>query len=235
MNHIFFQKITEHELFTCVVIALIFITSLLVGFSTLTHDPAKIEFINSSYSFLTALFILELSLRFLGLEKKRDFITPWNIFDFVIILLSLLPNFIDSSILVMRLLRIFRILKIFSFIPELNFIIKATFLSLKRCFYVVILIFIIFYIYAALGTSFFSSTHPELWGDIFLSMLSLLQVLTLSGWELIMLDLQSTYPYSWIYFLTFIFITSVVFLNLLVALMVDAISGAKKEKDTTAL
>ena len=44
----------------------------------------------------------------------------WNIFDSLIVLISLVPIPNNSSFLVLRLLRIFRVLRLISVIPELK-------------------------------------------------------------------------------------------------------------------
>ena len=91
-------------------------------------------------------------------------------------------------------------LRIISVVPELKKIIEALLSSVKRVFYVGLLLFIILYIYATIGSILFSTNIPERWGDVGVAMITLFQVLTLSSWEQVMLPLQDVYWWAWIYF-----------------------------------
>ena len=137
-----------------------------------------------------------------------------------------IPN--NSSFLLLRLLRVFRVLRIISVIPELKLIIEALLSSIKRVFYVGLLLFIILYIYATIGSILFNNDIPQRWSDVGVSMITLFQVLTLSSWEQVMLPLQETYWWSWIYFFSFIIICGITMLNLLIAILVDVVINQKK-------
>ncbi len=125
-------------------------------------------------------------------------------------------------------MRVFRVLRIISVIPELKKIIEALLSSVKRVFYVGLLLFIILYIYATIGSILFSTNIPERWGDVGVSMITLFQVLTLSSWEQVMLPLQDVYWWAWIYFFSFIIICGITMLNLLIAVLVDVVINQKK-------
>ena len=152
----------------------------------------------------------------------------WNIFDTLIVLISLIPIPNNSSFLLLRLLRVFRVLRIISVVPELKKIIEALLSSVKRVFYVGLLLFIILYIYATIGSILFSTNIPERWGDVGVAMITLFQVLTLSSWEQVMLPLQDVYWWAWIYFFSFIIICGITMLNLLIAILVDVVINQKK-------
>ena len=95
-------------------------------------------------------------------------------------------------------------------------------------FYVSLLLFIILYIYATIGSILFSEDIPERWSDLGVSMITLFQVLTLSSWEQVMLPLQDIYWWAWIYFFSFINICGITMLNLLIAVLVDVVINQKK-------
>ena len=162
-------------------------------------------------------------------QKKNEFFkNGWNIFDTLIVLISLIPIPNSSSYLLLRLLRVFRVLRIISVIPELKLIIEALLGSVKRVFYVSLLLFIILYIYATIGSILFSNEIPQRWNDLGVSMITLFQVLTLSSWEQVMLPLQEVYWWAWIYFFSFIIICGITMLNLLIAVLVDVVINQKK-------
>ena len=81
--------------------------------------------------------------------------------------------------------------------------------------------FIIFYIYAAVGSTFFAKVNPELWGDIAISMLTLFRVMTFEDWTDVMYETMAVYGWSWIYYLTFIFFTAFAFLNMVIGIVVN--------------
>ena len=160
--------------------------------------------------------------------KINFFKNGWNVFDSLIVLISLIPIPNNSSYLLLRLLRIFRVLRIISVVPELKKIIEALIDSIKRVFYVSLLLFIILYVYATIGSILFSEDMPSRWNDVGISLITLFQVLTLSSWEQVMLPLQEIYWWAWMYFFSFIIICAITMLNLLIAVLVDVVINQKK-------
>jgi len=137
---------------------------------------------------------------------------------------------LESSNLVFvgRLLRIFRVLRLISFVPELRVLLNALITSLPRLGYLVLLMFIFFYIYGAVGATLFSKINPFLWGDILRAMLTLFRVMTFEDWTDVMYEVMEVYPMAWIYFLTFIFFSAFAFLNMLIAIVVDVVNKESK-------
>ena len=228
MNRHFFN-LKESPLFQYLVISIIIFNAFTIGINTYELG----EFTKSVISILdysiTVFFVIELLIRFIGEPKKINFLkSGWNIFDTLIVLISLIPISNSSSFLLLRLLRVFRVLRIISIIPELKLIIEALLGSIKRVFYVSLLLFIILYIYATIGSILFSSDIPQRWNDVGISMITLFQVLTLSSWEQVMLPLQDVYWWAWIYFFSFIIICGITMLNLLIAILVDVVINQKK-------
>jgi len=85
--------------------------------------------------------------------------------------------------------------------------------------------FIIFYIYGALGSLFFSRINETLWGDVSISMLTLFRVATFEDWTDVMYETMEVHPLSWIYYLTFIFLTAFVFLNMMVGAILEVMQA----------
>jgi voltage-gated sodium channel len=228
MNRHFFN-LKESPLFQYLVISIIIFNAFTIGINTYELG----EFTRSVISILdysiTIFFVIELLIRFIGEPKKINFFkSGWNLFDTFIVLISLIPISNSSSFLLLRLLRVFRVLRIISIIPELKLIIEALLGSIKRVFYVSLLLFIILYIYATIGSILFSSDIPQRWNEVGISMITLFQVLTLSSWEQVMLPLQDVYWWAWIYFFSFIIICGITMLNLLIAILVDVVINQKK-------
>jgi voltage-gated sodium channel len=83
--------------------------------------------------------------------------------------------------------------------------------------------FIIFYIYAAIGSTLFEQINPVLWGDIAISLLTLFRVMTFEDWTDVMYETMEVYPLSWFYYLSFIFFTAFAFLNMVIGIVVNVL------------
>ena len=122
-----------------------------------------------------------------------------------------------------RLLRIFRVLRLISIIPELRVLLAAFFKAIPRMGYVSLLMFIIFYIYAAAGSIFFQEINQTLWGNISIAMLTLFRVATFEDWTDVMYETMEVYPLSWIYYISFIFVVAFVFLNMMIGIVLETL------------
>ena len=222
----FFSKLKDNRIFQFAVIIVIIFNAILIGASTYELDPLFLNIIYGLDYAITVFFVIEILIRFIGEKNKKNFFKDgWNVFDTLIVLISLIPISNNSSYLVLRLLRIFRVLRLISVIPELKKIIEAMLASIKRVFYVSLLLFIILYIYGTMGSILFSADDPERWADLGISLITLFQVLTLSSWENVMLPMQTIYWWAWIYFFIFIAICSITILNLVIAILVDVVNN----------
>jgi voltage-gated sodium channel len=124
-------------------------------------------------------------------------------------------------VLLARLVRVFRVLRLISIIPELRILISALIKALPPMGYVLLLMFIMFYIYAAVGSLLFDSINKVLWGDIAVSMLTLFRVVTFEDWTDVMYETMEVYPLSWMYYLSFIFLNAFVFLNMMIGIVIE--------------
>ena len=225
-----FYKIRENSFFQAFVIGVIIFSALLVGSTTYDVDPQFSIILSYLDYAVTIFFVVELSIRFLGEEKKSEFLKDgWNLFDTIIVTVSLIPMGAGNSALLLRLLRIFRVLRLISFIPELRILIESLLKSLPRIGYVCLLLFIIIYIYAAFGSILFAEADPSRWKDIGTAVITLVQVMTLSSWEQVMLPMQEKFWWAWVYFYTFIALGAITLLNLIIAVLVDVMSQAKED------
>ena len=224
----FFAKIKDNRIFQFSVVIIIIFNAILIGATTYQLDPFFLNAIYFLDYLITIFFVIEILIRFIGEKEKKNFFKDlWNIFDSLIVLISLVPIPNNSSFLVLRLLRIFRVLRLISVIPELKKIIESLLASVKKVFFVSLLLFVIMYVFGSIGSILFSETDPERWGDLGKSLLTLFQVLTLSSWETVMLPLQKIFMFSWIFFVLFISICSITILNLVIAILVDVVNHQK--------
>ncbi len=222
-------KLNSSRFFQFSVISIIILNAVTLGISTYELNSILKNTIQILDYCITVFFVIEILIRFISEPKKLNFFkSGWNIFDTIIVLISLIPIPNNSSFLLLRLLRVFRVLRLISVIPELKKIIEALINSIKKVFYVSLLLFIILYIYATIGSILFGEVIPYRWSDVGVSLITLFQVLTLSSWETVMLPLQEIFWWAWIYFFSFIIICAITMMNLLIAVIVDVILNQKK-------
>ncbi|MDQ6977670.1 MAG: ion transporter [Ghiorsea sp.] len=230
-----FMAIRSNKAFELTVIAIIIVSALMIGASTYDMDPRWMSFIYILDTGITIFFLIEIIIRMLG-EKHffRFFKNAWNVFDFLIVSVSLLPIDDSEMVLLARLIRIFRVLRLVSIIPELRVLINSLLIAIPRMGYVLVLMFIIFYIYAAVGSFMFEKINATLWGDISISMLTLFRVSTFEDWTDVMYETMHVYAWSWVYYLTFIFLTTFVFMNMMIGIILDVMQTehAKMSRET---
>ncbi|MCF6282857.1 MAG: ion transporter [Candidatus Polarisedimenticolaceae bacterium] len=221
-----FIAIRSNKIFEMVVISIIIFSALLVGASTYNISPNWLGVMTVLDISVTIFFLIEISIRMAAERRFLNFFkSGWNIFDFLIVTASLIPIDESEMVLLARLLRIFRILRLISFIPELRILMNALATAIPRMGYVVLLMFIIFYIYAAVGSFLFESINSVLWGDLSISLLTLFRIATFEDWTDVMYETMEVYPFSWIYYLTFIFLTAFVFLNMMIGIVLDTMQS----------
>ncbi|WP_102404195.1 ion transporter [Vibrio sp. 10N.261.55.A7] len=224
-----FYRLRNNKVFEWFVISIIVFSALMIGANTYDMPPSLVSLLKVLDWGITLIFLVEISIRFVGEpNKKRFFNNFWNIFDTLIVVVSLIP-IQDSEMAVLgRLVRIFRVLRMVSIIPELRLLINSLVKALPQLSYVMLLMFIIFYIYAAVGSTFYASINPVLWGDISISMLTLFRVMTFESWTSVMYETMDHYPLSWIYFLSFIFFTAFAFLNMVIGIVVNVLEQERQ-------
>lgn len=209
----------------------IILSAMLIGIDTFTLNPVYEDIIFTLDRLITVVFVIEIAIRITAYEKPWHFFkSGWNVFDFVIVVISLVPIEGNDSA-VARLLRIFRILRIITIMPELKGIINALFKSAKSIGYVLILMFIIFYIFAVSGTIFFAETESGQWRDLGAALLTLFGVMTFEGWTDIMYETMEIHPWSWAFFLSFIFLSTFTFLNMIIGIMLDTLNEERKREE----
>ncbi len=219
-----FERLRTNKAFELTVITIIVVSALLIGAKTYEEEVSRFQEVMLWLDVaVTVFFLVEILIRMAAEKRLRDFFRKgWNIFDFIIVTASLIPMDDSEMVLLERLLRIFRVLRLVSMIPELRLLIAALFKSIPRMGYVALLMFIIFYIYGAIGSFLFASVDEQLWGNISLAMLTLFQVATFESWATAVLyPTMEHYPYAWIYFLTFIFLNAFIFLNMMIGIVLD--------------
>lgn len=159
---------------------------------------------------------------FTGKEKG------WNLFDFIIVSISLLGN---STLSVLRALRVFRALRLLSVLPQMRLVTEAMLHTLPSLFGVAILLFIFYYVYAVLCVNLFSAEFPELFGTLSQSFMTLFQLMIMDDFGNIVRPIIDKFAYAWVVFVSFVLIVGFVVLNLVVGIIVESINEIKEQRE----
>ncbi|MBT7443429.1 MAG: ion transporter [Methylococcales bacterium] len=225
-----FESLRSNKFFEFTVIFIIVLSAIIIGEKTYPLNPTVALVFTVLDHAITAFFLIEILVRMVSEKRFVDFFKKgWNIFDFIIVAASLAPIEDGELVLVARLLRIFRVLRLVSLIPELRLLVNALFKAIPRMGYVVLLMFVIFYIYGAIGSFMFEDINPKRWDNVSVAMLTLFRVATFEDWTDLMYQTMEVYPLSWFYFLTFIFLTAFVFLNMMIGIILDVLTKEHEE------
>ena len=208
-----------------IITGLILLNAVTLGLETDKSVMASFSslLITLDYGILIA-FTIELAAKFYA--YRLDFFkSGWNIFDLLIVVISWMPS--SGPFAILRALRILRILRLLSVVPQLRRVISAIGHSIPGMISVIGVLSIIFYVSAVLSTKIFGQ-HPdpnmqEWFGSIAASAYTLFQIMTLESWSMgIVRPTMELFPYSWIFFVPFIIVTSFAVLNLFIGIIVDA-------------
>lgn len=227
-----FLQLRSNKLFETVVIAIIVLSALMVGAKTYEETNRYSTLLNLLDLAVTVFFLVEIIIRMLAEPRLRNFFrSGWNIFDFVIVIASLIPVENSETVLIARLLRVFRVMRLVSMVPELRMLMNALLKALPRMGYVALFMFIIFYIYGAIGSFLFHDINPFYWDNIAISVLTLFRIATFESWTSIMYETMEVHPWSWIYYVSFIFLSAFIFLNMMIGIVLETMQKESAAHD----
>ncbi len=176
-----------------------------------------------------SIFVIEIALKLFA-QRLAFWRSGWNLFDFVIVGIALIPG--SGAFAVLRALRILRLLRVVSVTPSLRRVVEGFLKALPGMGSVFLLMSMIFYIGAVMATQLFGDSFPEWFGTLGASAYSLFQVMTLESWSMgIVRPVMEVYPYAWAFFVPFIMMTTFAVVNLLVGLIVNSMQDAHHEED----
>jgi voltage-gated sodium channel len=176
-----------------------------------------------------AVFVAELLARFV-VYRGAFFRDPWRVFDFFVVAVALVPA--TGNLSVLRALRILRVLRLVSVVPSLRRVVGGLMAALPGMGSIVLLLGLVFYVFSVMATKLFAATFPEWFGTIGESAYSLFQIMTLESWSMgIVRPVMEVHPYSWVFFIPFIVLTSFAVLNLFIGIIVSAM---QEETESTA-
>ena len=209
--------------------ALIVLNAISLGLETSPEVRARMGDILAVIDWVVlTIFVVEIVMKLFA--KRLDFFkSGWNVFDFIVVSIALVPA--AGPFYILRALRILRVLRLISVVPQMRRVVQALVTAIPGLLSIVALISLIFYISAVLATNLFGPVFQEWFGTIGASMYSLFQIMTLESWSMgIVRPVMKVYPYAWIFFVPFIMVTSFAVINLFIGVIVDAMQTVQEER-----
>lgn len=219
------------------IIALILVNAITLGLETSSTIMDRVgPVLLTIDAAILAVFVVEIALK-LYAWGWRFFREPWNVFDFLVVGIALVPA--AGPLAVLRALRVLRVLRLISMVPRLRFVVEALLRSLPGIASIALLMLLLFYVFAVMATKLFAVSHPEWFGSIGRSMYTLFQIMTLESWSMgIVRPVMESAPYAWAFFIPFILIATFTMLNLFIAIIVNAtqtMHEAAQEREQAAI
>ena len=214
------------------VMAAILLAGVLAGIET---NPAMIAAHGPLLGLLDRLvlgvFLVEAELKIAAQGRKpwRYFHDGWNVFDFIVLVLCLLP--MNSAFaMVLRLGRALRLLRLVSALPKLQLLVGALIKSFSSMGYVGLLLGLMFYIYAITGVHLFGAHAKEHFGSLSAAFLTLFQTITLDDWRNLYSSASAASPLAAaVYFISFILLGTMIMLNLFIGIIMNSMSEMHEE------
>jgi voltage-gated sodium channel len=229
------RTLAESLVFRNAVLIVIILNAILIGVET---SPRIVRSAGGALDALgllvQAAFVLEIAIRLaaFGARPWRFFLDGWNVFDFVVVALSLLPA-AGPFATVARLARVLRVARVVSSLPELRLIIGTMLRSIPSMGHVIVMLGILMYIYAVLGFHLFADVDPERWGTLGRAVETLFVILTLEGWVEVYQKSAEGAPGAWLFYASYIIIAVFVVVNLFIAVVINNLEATRKEEAAT--
>uniref|UniRef100_G1SEV0 Cation channel sperm-associated protein 2 n=1 Tax=Oryctolagus cuniculus TaxID=9986 RepID=G1SEV0_RABIT len=247
--------VLESPLFRNFIIFLIFLNTIvlmveieLLEYTNSSLEPLKLT-VEVAAWFILLIFILEILLMWLS-SFFLFWKSAWNVFDFVVTMLSLLPEIVVLGgvtgqsvwLQLLRICRVLRSLKLIARFRQIRVIILALVRALKSMTFLLMLLLIFFYIFAVAGVYFFEkytrSTRQDLeysmfFSDLLNSLVTVFILFTLDHWYALLQDIwkvpEVSRFFSSTYVILWLLLGSIIFRNIIVAMMVTNFQNIRNE------
>ena len=225
-------RIVESKLFERSILVVILVNAVVLGLETsqeiMNEYGHFLEMLN--YVFIT-IFVIEMLLKLYAYHLSY-FRSGWNIFDFIIVVSSLIPTGgVFTGLRILRIFRVLRILRLISGLKPLRKIVSSILRSLPGVAWTVLLMLIVYYVFAIIGIHLFAHDAPEKFGSLGAAFITLFELTTLEGWQDIVFPLTQLHVWAWIYFLIFILAAAFILINVILGIVVDSLDLQNKEED----
>ena len=236
------RKIVESRIFKNSIISFIALSAVIMGAETYPGiRESHRSLLGMLDKLIIAVFCIEIVLKILANGRKPwiYFKDPWNVFDFIIVAVCLVPAGDMHFFAVFRILRVLRLLRMITIFPKLRLIVSALLKSIPSMGYVIMLLSLLFYLYGVTGVFVFGTSDPVHFADLHHSLVTLFKVLTLEGWTDIMDQHIFSYAegskqqiialWPFFYFASFILLGAMIIMNLFIGVIMKSMEESQAE------
>jgi voltage-gated sodium channel len=182
---------------------------------------------------IVAIFVIEVTSRII-VHRWAFFKDPWSLFDFAVVAISIVPA--SQTFSVLRALRILRALRLITAVPTIKAVVGGLLAALPGMGSIVLLIMLLYYVFAVIAVKLYGPEFPELFGTLGKSFFTLFTVMTLEGWvDGVVKPIMEKFPYAWVFFITFIVVTTFMVLNLFIGVVVNAMQKEHEKAEALEL
>ncbi len=224
------RAFTESNLFQRIILVIIMVNAIVLGIETseaamASYGPLLVALDQIALAIFVAEILLKLYAQ--GLGYFRD---PWNLFDFTIVTIALLP--VNEGFAVLRALRVLRAFRLISMVPKMRLVVQAFLKAIPGMGSIMLLMVLVFYVFAVMATKLFGGAFEDWFGSVGASLYSLFQIMTLESWSMgIVRPVMETFPFAWAFFIPFILVTTFAVLNLFIAVVVNSMQEVHEAEE----
>ena len=177
---------------------------------------------------ILGVFVVEIAAR-IAVHRLAFFRDPWSLFDFFVVGIALVPA--TETFSVLRALRVLRVLRLITMVPSLKRVVSGLLHALPGMGSIVLLISLLYYVFAVMATKLYGGDFPELFGTLPRTLFTLFTIMTLEGWvDGVVKPVMAVYPYAWVFFITYIIICTFMILNLFIGVVVNAMQEVHEQE-----
>ena len=211
------------------IIFLIVINAIILGMETAPGIMASYgELLLTLDAIILGVFVIEILIKLFAF-RLGFFRSAWNVFDFIVVGIALIPS--SGPLAVLRALRVLRVLRLISMMPQLRLVVEALLKAIPGISSVFVVMLILFYVFSVMATTLFSEQFPDWFGSIGESMYTLFQIMTLESWSMgIVRPVMDVHPYAWTFFVPFILIATFTMLNLFIGIIVNTMQSIHEQQ-----
>ncbi|KAL8184107.1 UNVERIFIED_CONTAM: hypothetical protein K2H54_006742 [Gekko kuhli] len=237
------QDLTQSILFDLFIFSVVGINTILLVVQTFAVVEIRGEWFFSALDALfLSVYVVEAILKIIALDVEY-FYDPWNDIDFFIMIMTVLDFMLPlifygqgnrgNKVTLFRVLKIFkgvRAIRAIRFLLTLRYLenfqeVTSTFmLSCRSIGAIILLMFTLLFMSSVVLRELFEEADPKHFGDLFNTIFTLFQFFTLDDWSLIYLTCYEKGKCAWyiiIFLIFYILVEYFLFLNLVIAVLVD--------------
>nr|XP_015215842.1 PREDICTED: voltage-dependent T-type calcium channel subunit alpha-1H isoform X3 [Lepisosteus oculatus]XP_015215843.1 PREDICTED: voltage-dependent T-type calcium channel subunit alpha-1H isoform X3 [Lepisosteus oculatus]XP_015215844.1 PREDICTED: voltage-dependent T-type calcium channel subunit alpha-1H isoform X3 [Lepisosteus oculatus]XP_015215845.1 PREDICTED: voltage-dependent T-type calcium channel subunit alpha-1H isoform X3 [Lepisosteus oculatus]XP_015215846.1 PREDICTED: voltage-dependent len=241
--------IVESKYFNRGIMIAILINTLSMGIEYHEQPEELTDVLEISNIVFTSMFALEMLLKLLAFGLFGYIKNPYNIFDGIIVIISVweIIGQSDGGLSVLRTFRLLRVLKLVRFLPALRRQLVVLMKTMDNVATFCMLLMLFIFIFSILGMHLFGckfslttengDTIPDRknFDSLLWAIVTVFQILTQEDWNVVLYNgMASTSPWAALYFVALMTFGNYVLFNLLVAILVEGFQaeGDANRSDT---